>query len=81
MLKFEIGKFYMHATGKMIAVLGEVYSFTWGDMLVVEEAIPVENGVEHYMSCILNDCKDHSAGWTEVGKPEWMTNFEKGGNA
>ena len=62
----------MHNTGRAIAVLEKINTYSWGAMLVVEEAIEVKKGIEHYCSCILDDQKDHSEGWIEIGKPEFM---------
>ncbi|MFH1738878.1 MAG: hypothetical protein ABIH23_07700, partial [bacterium] len=36
-MTFEPGKFYMHEGGRKIAVLGEVTSYKWGQMHVIEE--------------------------------------------
>jgi hypothetical protein len=67
---FEVGKFYIHEAGRQIAVLGEVDSFKWGKMLVIEEA----DATGHSISCA--EVGDEANNWVEIGKEEWMLNFK-----
>ena len=73
-MKFEIGHFYTHEAGRQVAVLGEVESYRWGKMLVVEEA----DKTGHSISCMeINEMADmEQIGWIEIGKAEWMRNFD-----
>ena len=76
-LKFELGKYYIHNTGKMIYIHGELDTYAWGKMYVVEECCPTDKGVEHYISAIIKDGKDHSNSFTEIGEAEFKRNFPK----
>jgi len=74
-MKFEIGKFYAHEAGRQIAILGEVTSYRWGKMFVIEEA----DKSGHSISCaeVPKDFLNaNDAEWVEIGKDEWMMNFE-----
>ena len=72
-MKAEIGKFYAHEAGRNIAIVGEVETTKWGKMLVVEEA----DRTGHSISCIERGDSDLSdATWVEIGKEEWLSNFE-----
>lgn len=74
-MKFEIEHFYIHSGGRQIAILSEVESYRWGKMLVVEEA----DKTGHSISCmeVPNAEADMTEqGWIEIGKAEWMRNFE-----
>ena len=82
LLVFEVNKFYIHGeSGTMIAILCEVDTYAFGKSFIVEECIPVNDpvnpGVEHYISSIIQDGKDHSKGWVEIGKAEWLKNFPR----
>ena len=74
-MKFEPGKFYSHEGGRQVAILAEVETYRWGKQLVVEEA----DGSGHGISVMeMNDVADiEKQGWVEIGKTEWMRNFEK----
>ena len=80
-MKFEVGKFYMHITGKMIAVLDTVITYAWGEMFIVEECIPCDGGIGHFVSGMDKTSEDVTGQWTEIGKGEWDTNFQEPGNA
>ena len=71
---FENGKFYAHEGGRQIAVVGEVLTYRWGKMIVVEEADKTGHGI----SCaeIKEDTDIEASGWVEIGREEWMRNFE-----
>ena len=70
-MNFEVGKFYCHEAGRRIAVLGEVDSFKWGRMLVIEEV----DGTGHSISCaeVGQEANDHN--WVEIGQGEWQLAF------
>ena len=70
-VNFESGKFYQHAGGRYIAVVGEVKTYKRGDMLVIEEA----DRTGHAISCIEKN-EERNENWIEVGKAEWVRNFE-----
>jgi len=67
---FELGKFYQHAGGRYIAIVGEVKTYKWGKMFVVEEA----DKTGHAMSCI-EVGEERSENWAEVSEAEWKGNF------
>lgn len=71
-MKFEPGKFYAHTGGRQIAVLGEVESFKWGKVFVIEEADKTGHGIS--VSEVNQQSPDGV--WIEIGKEEWMRNFE-----
>lgn len=74
MLKFKVGRFYMHEGGRQIAVLSEVASYRWGPMLVIEEA----DASGHAISCAeISPADVEAQGWTEIGRNEWLVNFKE----
>lgn len=68
---FEPGKFYMHEGGRRIAILGEVVSYKWGQMLVVEEIDKTGHGI----SCSESGQPVSEDRWTEIGRGEWLMSF------
>ena len=74
-MKFEKGKYYSHEGGRQISIVAEVATDMWGKMLVVEEADKTGHGI----SCMeINEITDIlSLGWIEIGKEEWLRNFEE----
>lgn len=71
---FEVGKYYIHEKGRQIAVLGEVETFRWGKMLVIEEA----DRTGHSISCVgIEEAEDVNLNWQPIGREEWMRNFPK----
>jgi hypothetical protein len=71
-MNMEAGKFYMHEKGRKIAVIGQVESFKWGPMLVVEET----DDTGHSISCVETKDSDlNDNNWVEIGRDEWMRNF------
>jgi len=74
MMKFETGKYYSHPGGRQIAVVGEVKTTKWGKMFVLEEADKTGHGVS--VMEIADIRKAEANGWIEIGKEEWMRNFE-----
>lgn len=74
-LKFEKGKFYKHENGRSIAVLDEISTYKWGKMLVIEET----DRTGHAISCIGSDSADLHERWVEIGKDEWMMEFNGDG--
>jgi len=68
---FIKGKFYQHTGGRCITVVGEVETYKWGVMFVVEEADKTGHGI----SCI-DKTAEKNDNWTEIGKAEFMQNFE-----
>jgi len=71
-MKFNTGKFYKHRAGRCIAIVGEVKTYAWGEMLVVEET----DKTGHSISCIDKESKDTADSWIEIGYEEWLDNFE-----
>jgi len=72
-MKLEAGHFYTHAEGgRQIAVLGEVMSYRWGKMFVIEEA----DKTGHAISCSEINQEAPAETWIEIGRDEWMLNFE-----
>jgi hypothetical protein len=72
MMKLEPGKFYKHNSGRSIAVLGDVETWKWGPMLVIEETD--ETG--HSISCVEKDqAEDKHEKWTEIGLEEFKREF------
>ncbi|MBC8218121.1 MAG: hypothetical protein H8E73_06615 [Planctomycetes bacterium] len=71
-MKFEPGKFYAHGGGRQIAVLGEVDSYKWGKVFVIEEADKSGHGI----SVSEVDQESPEGVWVEIGRDEWMRNFE-----
>jgi len=69
---FEVGKFYVHEGGRHIAVVGEVETYCWGKMLVIEEA----DSTGHSISCVEAGEEVSESLWVEIGKPEWMELFK-----
>jgi hypothetical protein len=75
MKRFKVGCFYGHEAGRQIAILKEVETSRWGAMYVVEEV----DKTGHAISCMeVNEVADiEKQGWVEIGKPEFMRNFEE----
>lgn len=72
-MNFEPGHFYAHEAGRQIAVVGEVETYKWGRMLVIEEA----DKTGHSISCVeVADAEANENLWIEIGKEEWMRNFK-----
>ena len=72
-MNFEPGKFYSHDAGRQIAVVGEVETYKWGKMLVIEEA----DSTGHSISCVeAADAEANESLWIEIGKEEWLRNFK-----
>lgn len=69
---FELGKFYGHEAGRQIAVVGEVNTYKWGKMLVIEEADPTG----HSISCVEAGEDVSESVWVEIAKHEFMENFK-----
>ena len=70
---FESSKFYMHEAGRQIAILGEVESYRWGKMLVIEEA----DKTGHSISCSEVGQEANDNNWVEIGRGEWLRNFPR----
>uniref|UniRef100_A0A6M3L4D8 Uncharacterized protein n=1 Tax=viral metagenome TaxID=1070528 RepID=A0A6M3L4D8_9ZZZZ len=72
-MRFEVGKFYMHERGRMVAVIAEVKTYKWGPCYVVEEA----DGSGHSTSIVeVATMPDLTTEWVEIGRREWMKNFK-----
>jgi len=70
---FEPGKFYIHEKGRQIAVVGEVMSYKWGKMLIIEEA----DKTGHSISCSEAGQEVNDNNWVEIGEEEWLRNFKQ----
>ena len=68
-MKLEVGRFYCHEGGRQIAVVGEVETYKWGKMFVIEEA----DSTGHGISC--TEATDLGGNWVEIGREEWLSNF------
>lgn len=66
-MKLEPGKYYKHTAGRAIAVVGEVMTWKWGPMLVIEET----DSTGHSISCVEAGSEDVSNRWVEIGVEEW----------
>jgi len=71
-MKFELGKFFKHEAGRAIAIVGEVDTYAWGKVYIVEETDPTGHGI----SCIEKGSADTHERWVEIGKEEWMREFK-----
>lgn len=70
-MKLEPGKYYKHEKGRAIAVVGEVMTWKWGPMLVIEET----DHTGHAISCIEHGTEDLHQNWVEIGVEEWKREF------
>lgn len=71
-MKFEVGRYYKHANGRAIAVVGEVETWKWSTMLVIEETDETGHGI----SCVEKDqAEDTHDRWIEIGVEEWKRDF------
>lgn len=73
-IKFEVGKYYIHAKGRKISIVGEVETTKWGTVLVVEET----DRTGHAVSCIEKGSEDTADNWQEIGREEWLREFQNG---
>jgi len=71
-MRFSVGHFYSHKAGRQIAVVGEVETYKWGKMLVIEEA----DKTGHAISTSETGQEANANEWTEIGKTEWLENFK-----
>jgi len=77
-MKFEIGHFYQHESGRSIAVLSEVETYAWGRMFVIEEA---DESGGHFVSAMHLPAPGdeelvEGKQWIEIGKTEWLKHFQ-----
>lgn len=70
---FQVGHFYLHEGGRAIAVVGQVTTYKWGEMLVIEEV----DRTGHSISCAAMGQEANENNWTEIGREEWLRNFGK----
>ncbi len=68
---FQVGHYYIHEGGRQIAVVGQVTTYKWGDMLVIEEA----DKTGYSISCVEMGQEANDNNWTEIGRDEWLRNF------
>ena len=71
-MHFEVNKFYNHEAGRRIAVVGEVNTYKWGKMLVIEEVDDTGHGI----SCVEAGEDVSESLWVEIAKHEWLENFK-----
>ena len=65
---FEIGKFYKHATGQCLSIVGKLTTTMFGDTLIAEQNDSID------FQAVGSD--DSSAvNYKEITKEEWMKNF------
>ena len=70
-MNFILGKFYQHAGGRYIAIVGEVNTTKWQKMFVVEEV----DKTGHSISCVAVG-EERNENWAEVSEAEWKGNFD-----
>jgi hypothetical protein len=65
---FEIGKYYRHTTGEMMAIRGELETTMWGKALIAES---------NQRSDLVPVGRDESSAvnWMETTEDEWMKSF------
>jgi hypothetical protein len=71
-MKFEVGQYYRHANGRAIAVVGEVETWKWSTMLVIEETDPTGHSISVVEKSQAEDTKDR---WVQIGVEEWKNAF------
>jgi len=69
---FKVGHFYRHNKGRCIAIVGGVETYKWGEMLVIEET----DKSGHSISCVEKDAAGINDNWLEIGRAEWLRNFQ-----
>jgi len=67
-MKFQIGKFYRHTTGKEFSIVGTVRTTMFGDTLVAEQNDNVD------LVAVGSD-ESATTNFVEISKEEWMKNF------
>ena len=68
---FEVGKYYQHASGKKMAIVGEVNTTLYGDNVLVGEPDSTPN-----LRPVGRD-ESNTVNWKEISKEEWMKSFSK----
>lgn len=71
-MKFELGCYYMHENGRCIAVVGEVVTWKWSTMLVIEETDATGHSISIVEKSQAEDTKDR---WVQIGVEEWKDAF------
>jgi len=67
-MRFRVGRYYRHEGGRAIAVVGEVKTWKWGPMLVIEET----DHTGHAISVVEKvSAEDEHQRWVEIGQEEW----------
>lgn len=67
-VSFQIGNYYQHTSGTMMAVVGSATTTTYGNILVAECS-----DFPHLKPIIGGE--DAIRGWTEITKGKWLSNF------
>lgn len=70
-MKFELGKFYKHTTGRTLSIVGLAETTMWGRTFVGEE---IKNEGMSILIAVGN-CEDNAVNYIEITKEEWMKNF------
>jgi len=70
-MRFEVGKFYKHTSGKKIAIVAEAVTTMYGKTLIAEQCDRAD-----FMP-VGSDSDDYAANWTEITKDEWMECFSE----
>lgn len=73
---FEIDKYYKHNGGGTMHILCSENTDMWGETLVAERC--GRGNTELTPIC---NSEDATAGWIEIDRDEWMTNFSEDDNA
>ena len=68
-MRFEIGKYYKHTTGKMIHIISAGKTTLYGWTLIAE--VVGENSELMTVSSSMGS----AVNYTEIDKAEWMKNF------
>ena len=70
-MQFEIGKYYKHSSGKMMAILAYANITIYGRAMVAEEG----NAFDYRLVEV--DAGDYAANWKEIDEEEWLLRSPK----
>jgi hypothetical protein len=74
-MKFEVGKFYKHASGKTLYIIAEVKTFLWGNTLIAEEG-SYKRGLNGKLTAV--GSKQYSAvNYCEITEKEFLMGSTK----
>jgi len=67
-MKFEVGKYYRHTTGKEISIICEANTTMYGETLIAE-------GCHCTEFIAVGSDESAAVNWIEITKEEWLKNF------